>query len=240
MERAGIAASCGAGRTCQGTRNGARDPQVDPLYHTVVHIGSENAKGIGGTDERPVVTKAWGEFTDRDVDRMDGDQLRFWYGDQPGASDTAGLIAGANGDCRAWSRLFEDVLAAQGIGSTERNVTAITANEWMMLKQFQYTGTTTPGHGVYIYKIGVDAGPSDTLDAQGNADPMAAWENHYVVTYDIDDNGVENVYDPSFGTGPFDDLGAWENASLEGFAIKDAGIYYMRKNDPSTLETKFD
>lgn len=68
---------------------------------------------------------------------------------------------------------------------------------------------------------------------------MVAWLNHCVVTYDIDGDGVENVYDPSFGTGPFDDLRDWEESSLEGFAIKDAGIYYMKKNDPNNLETRF-
>jgi hypothetical protein len=42
----------------------------------------------------------------------------------------------------------------------------------------------------------------------------AFFEHHAVIEYD------GKLYDPSYGTGPFDNLTAWENTSLVGLGLR--------------------
>jgi len=100
------------------------EPLTAPIYHTVIHIGSHNAHGIGGTDARPVVAAAWQEFTDLEVRRLhDGLVMRYNH-DQDTALTATDMIAHpeGKGQCTAWADLWAGVLAAQGIGARLRDL----------------------------------------------------------------------------------------------------------------------
>ena len=118
-------------------------PAPAPLYHTVVHIGSHNAQGIGGTGGAPVVEAIWDYFSnsDGDVTRVDGNGLSYYrlpaedpeflapvIGDLPSLAreqvvgDTAGLLRWRDGACGAWADFFQDVLLAHGISAPQRQL----------------------------------------------------------------------------------------------------------------------
>jgi len=152
------------------------DPQVSPLYHTVVHIGSHNGNGIGGTDPSPVVAAAWGEFADCEVRRVDGMLLRYNH-DYPPIISVAAMLADASGrgQCTAWADLLVDVLAAQGIGATR---TRIERNFCTRLMPAQGTG------GVNYVPGTITASPPGFVF-------------HQVVRVD---GFADTIFDPSYGT----------------------------------------
>ena len=86
-----------------------------PVYHTLIHLGSKNARGE--SSESLVVDKIWNEFTDREVFRMDGEQLRYYHEYVADARNTADLLLQANGDCESWARFFIDMLKIQNISA---------------------------------------------------------------------------------------------------------------------------
>ena len=88
-------------------------PKTWPVYHTLIHLGCKNAQGE--SSESVVVDKIWHEFTDRDVRRMDTEQLRYWHEDMAEARNTADLLLKMNGDCEAWASIFIDILKIQNI-----------------------------------------------------------------------------------------------------------------------------
>jgi hypothetical protein len=52
------------------------------------------------------------------------------------------------------------------------------------------------------------------VKGQGNPDPLAVFGDHALV-----DIGGK-IYDPSYGTGPFDSLVKWEDASVDGYGVQ--------------------
>jgi hypothetical protein len=60
---------------------------------------------------------------------------------------------------------------------------------------------------------------------QGNADPIGIFGDHALIEYDGE------IYDPSYGTGPFAGILEWEDASIEGF-----GVQFIK---PSLLSVDF-
>ncbi|MFH1924136.1 MAG: hypothetical protein ABIP48_30140, partial [Planctomycetota bacterium] len=167
-------------------------PTADPLYHTLVHLGTTNADGKDGTVEAPVLADIWSEFTDLDVRRRDG-ELMVYYGPTidpltvlPHELTTAGLLEHKAGRCQAWAYLFHDVLRAQGMASGETRA----------IIPKPLAGHTTVGFDLLASLIG-----------QGNTNPPDQFQNHMVVWL----NGT--IYDPSYGK-PHAGLAAWEDASL--------------------------
>ena len=53
------------------------------------------------------------------------------------------------------------------------------------------------------------------IPGQNNANPKSTFANHIVVEIG------GKIYDPSYGTGPFNNLLAWEDASVAGFTMRD-------------------
>ena len=107
------------------------NPTVNPLYHTVVHIGSHNA--AGQNTDNGTVEAAWGEFTDNDVKRI-RDNLTMVYSHERRDSTgriirdvgytAAEMLADAEGEgqCTAWADLWLQVLAGQGIWATSTRI----------------------------------------------------------------------------------------------------------------------
>ena len=192
-------------------------PGVSRLYHTLVHLGSHNANGIGGTDAGPVVSAIWADFSDRDTRRVDGTQM-VYYGPyaltEPPPDDvftTRGLLSHADGRCAAWNNLYDDVLMGQGI--TSASIQRITTKD--------IPGGTGDGFDVKA-----------TLPAQGNASPHTAFKDHGVVLLGT------TIYDPSYGT-QFANLTAWEDASLSLLWYRNAsGISFSAPNTLGDEQTQ--
>ncbi len=102
-------------------------PQVSPMYHTVVHLGSHYAQG--DVAENDVILDVWNNvFSVNSVARVD--DLPLWYYQdwkvpvvEPPTSPTKALLTpslwsdGTLGDgrCQSWTHFMLDVLKAQGI-----------------------------------------------------------------------------------------------------------------------------
>lgn len=216
------------------------DPQVDPLYHTVVHIGSHNANGIGGSDEAPVVAAIWGEFTDRDVRKVDNTRLRYYGTEQASAIVTEDLLRDEDGQCGAWAMLLIDSAAAQGINaSLVKVVSTDSPDVGLLIKEWEFTGAgISPGTAPFVYVITVDAKNKDGMPGQGQDEPPPAFVYHYIVEY-----GSE-YYDPSYGEGPFGTQSEWENGCVDGFYklgtyMGQSGVGLAMKNDEAVVQTIF-
>jgi len=216
------------------------------LYHTLVHLGSKDADGKAR--ESDVISAVWSDFTDRDVRRIDGTQLRYWHGGSATAVNTRQLLAHANGQCGSWAHLFIDTLRGQGITGPRKILvfssdepldpaTGLPVTPWntsMLVKRWTFAGAgSSPATAPYTYTI-ADLTDEEGVPGQGNANPPSAFGNHFLVVLD------GKYYDPSYGTGPFSSENEWENASLDGFG-RDFGFigYRYKKNDPTVLETVF-
>jgi len=228
-------------------------PQTAPLYHTLVHLGCENAKGE--TTEAGAVTKIWQEFTDQKVVTVPPMHvLTYWLNDQQGATNTAGLLGptnGYNGNCQAWSSFLIDLLKAQNIPASQVEVKPQAIGENLLIKEWRFEGEgVAPGKTPYVYIKDIDVTLIDAMDGQGNGDPYPHFNVHYLVRYveqlyNPSSGQLEEIvkyYDPSYGTGPFYSQNQFENASLAGFSIQfinEKGIYYVRKNISDIEETTF-
>ena len=160
-------------------------PTVDPLYHTLVHIGTTKANGTGGTVVTPVVTAIWSDFTDLEVHRRDGTLMKYYDTPAPG-QDTFSLLRDADGRCGAWARMFRDVFLAQGVPAISRGIVQ----------------KAIPGYLSSGFCVDPD------LEGQGHTDPPYQFPDHGLVIVD------GKIYDPSYGKGPYDTLSDWEDAAL--------------------------
>jgi len=217
------------------------------LYHTVVHLGSNNADGK--RTEAEVISAIWNDFKDLIVRRVDGTQLRYWDGGRATAVNTRELLAHANGQCGSWAYFLRDIMLAQGITDVKRvhvfNIDepvnaagrpmtpdGLPAKTWILVKNWRFGTPTSPATEPYIYRS-TDVTELRGVPGQGNDDPPSEFRNHYIVRL------KGQYYDPSYGTGPFRTQNAWENASLDGFGQDRFGGTFYKKNDPKRIETRF-
>lgn len=118
------------------------DPEVTPLYHTVVHIGSDEANNE--TTENGVINKVWETFETLDVDSVGGKDLYYYKNYTCTSQTTKSLLQKGDGQCAVWSQFFVDVLKAQGIART---------NNWVKLK-----ATNNDGEQGFLVKTWAFAG----------------------------------------------------------------------------------
>ncbi|MBI3097719.1 MAG: hypothetical protein HYY93_05640 [Planctomycetes bacterium] len=217
-------------------------------WHTCLHIGCKNAKGMGGSSA--AVARIWDEFTDRRVARVDGTVMIYWgpfssgsgypATSAGGASTTRLLLAQADGKCGDWSLFFVDCIKVQGVSGAM-------PGEISVSNVPQADGSLMRGRQLLIKKWDMSTVPpremhgvEGDLPAQGenNVDPTSFFTNHCVVNFG------GKLYDPSYGVGPFDALGEWESLACDGFqywadtngdgreTIRE--IFYIDNNDPGT------
>jgi hypothetical protein len=101
-----------------------REPTVSPRLETLFWLSCKGAKGLGGEDAAThapgIVTAIWGEFTDRNVKRVDDDEPMTYYKPEAGAAGSASeMLASENGNggCLAWAQLLFGCMQAQGFAS---------------------------------------------------------------------------------------------------------------------------
>lgn len=140
-----------------------KDPisvSASPVFHTVIHLGSKNAKGE--TTDDGVVSKVWGDFSDRVVKRVklqDGkvvDDLQMTYWKAPQPEDTCQsmelMLKSTNGDgaCGAWSELLAKTIRNQGIIGADvyeikANTTVNHAADGFLVKNWKFDRHITTG-----------------------------------------------------------------------------------------------
>jgi hypothetical protein len=215
-----------------------RRPGIDPIYHTVVHLGSAYGKNAENHEsETSVVAAIWDNFKDRTVKRVavsadwqisEGTQMVYWgpqslgLAEENAASTTSFLLAYADGKCKAWTNLLEDVLAAQGIGANQKTIVpkpvsfAIGAMDGILIKNYTFSAADAeqiPNYGP-VYLAGFGTHSAAGIAGQGNPDPPSRFVNHEIVIYN------DKIYDPSYGGNPYNDLLNWEAASLAAVTFK--------------------
>ncbi len=183
------------------------DP-VTMVYHTLAHLGCKNADGE--TTAAGCTAKIWGEFTDRNVRRVDGVQLTYYASYTCGNLTTASLLANGDGQCGAWAKLFIDMRKVQGIDDIDEYVIfEPIADDGFVVKNWTFNGAGTSGHPTHPYLnifesdatlIGAtsynwtfaEVNDAPGIPGQGNANPASLFNNHQVVI-------SGQYYDPSYG-----------------------------------------
>jgi hypothetical protein len=172
--------------------------QGTQLFHTVVHIGCNKAKGISGPNkDQEIVDAIWSEFADRDVKRADGgSSLSYWKGQNP-EGFVPGLVRTRDGNCGAWARFMRETIKSQGISGARVKGIQTTCPQWGKL--------TIGGQDVPIYgQLVVRDQP-----AQGGSPSRRIFSNHALVEH----NSL--FYDPSYGGNPYQSLVEWQNDTIE-------------------------
>ncbi len=164
-------------------------------------------------------------------------------------TDAVALIKEGNGQCYSWAEFLGQVLCAQGlnaINSAENNLIWIEhnnlQNDKVRLFGFAVKNWGKAGVGPWYVKsfdagldgrnitLLIDGQTQDIMGirGQGNSPNPPAWfERHFILKL----NGL--LYDPSYGTGPFNSYLQYESQSFEGcLFVRDERDCYLVK--PST------
>jgi len=153
--------------------------------------------------------------------------------------DTERILATRVGRCGAWARFLRDTLALQGIASEVKAVDdralfkefpkgppgadVMLVKSWDFAKPtgdapFRYvTEVKVPDKGAAKFGAKEEVKDKDGLAGQGIAavtNPPGWFRvgDHAIVVYN------NKIWDPSYGTGPFNTIRDWAKASLDGYA----------------------
>ena len=192
------------------------NPGTTLRHETLFVLGCKNARNK--TTENDAVTAIYGEFTDKNVKRVDGVQMTYWLNQQMGCVDTSDLLGSAdgNGNCQSWAGLFRDMIRVQGIQADRKRVWPKAPDTSVVVKTWKFTD---PPHGPvnHPYLVGIDASDEPGVEAQGNANPPGSFNGHWITQIG------STLYDPSYGSSPVsgaDNLEDYENGAFEGFGAE--------------------
>jgi hypothetical protein len=198
-----------------------REPTASPRFETLFWISCSKAKGMGGEDAAThapgIVAAIWGEFSDRNVTRVDDAYPMTFYGrlgSMPQGS-LAELLADPNrdGSCYAWAELLHGCMKAQGFASRPAQgtpgpldileVCVVTADAsvhtgatGLVVKNWYFDGEG--GGGDWPYVIGLTALPQQGVAGQGVSNPwVSLFADHCVCRVS------STIYDPSYGGDPY-------------------------------------
>ncbi len=137
----------------------------------------------------------------------------------------AGMLEEAKGKCGAWAEAFAFVLANEGVkskvleiapefivGAEDKCETFKTCN--MLIKGWKFNGAGTSGNASFPYKA-TEVEDERGVKAQGVENPPAIFSNHYIVETP---KGSGKLYDPSYGTGPYEGANPLKELQENGIA----------------------
>jgi hypothetical protein len=232
-------------------------PVSTPVYETVLHISCNAARGENTEDD--TIDEVWSDFADQDVRKKSGAAPMTYYGNaaQPynAATDLGGLLNSGDGRCGTWFDLLDHALRVQGIAGQSLMHIHIDLPTYVPAAVADYLATygNTPAADGYTFWGDVffvknwdlsslpdvwGAVDETGVEGQGNGNPLATFNDHALMEINT------KVYDPSYGTGPFDSLLDWEDASLDGYGVHffKAGNsaadfkYWIGKEDTKNLQ----
>jgi hypothetical protein len=159
-----------------------------------------------------------------------GKTLEYWAEVMPGktlneqempectATTILELLEKGKGQCGAWALAFGSALAIEGVGSKFLEVKP-TVGGFFLVKNWEFAADAgTSGNAEFPYL------PEEITDrlgiaGQGDPNPPGAFKNHYIEEVHVE-AGPEELYDPSYGTGPYkgaNPLKELQEASIAGF-----------------------
>jgi hypothetical protein len=161
---------------------------------------------------------------------------KFW--NQCQVWDTANILKTTMGRCGGWAQFMEDSFKTQGIPAKSQGLgqlpgftTGPAGSQFMLIKNWTFGTPSGAGNFPYLMEVQeLSKGTTqlgllflkkefdDAPGAPGQSNPNPpGWFNvgdHSIVAY------KGKIYDPSYGTGPFDNFKQWEKASLDGYGKK--------------------
>lgn len=221
------------------------------LFHTIVDVAITKNLGLTANQRNAIIDGTWRFFDmnePTDAQLLDGSDLRYWgegFNTAP-AFTTSRLLFLRDGRCRAWSELFLNILAVNGVtpelgeGVLAVDSPNISFGEQLLIQEVRpwNTGRTEdPAYPFFLSgtvtnkSTGAVAPLSDIeiltgLPGQHNEDPPTFFGNHALVTID------GRIFDPSYG-GRYESLLQWEDAALAGFLVWQDDTVVKSKNDPA-------
>jgi hypothetical protein len=167
-------------------------------------------------------------------------ELRRTYFDTcPPGQTTADILRILIGRCGGWARFFVDALGAQGVVVRDLAVDDFTGfptgpagADLMLINNWTFGAPSGAGDFPYVMRVRINrvggrlsgsfVGRPDFTKGNGVAGQGAAVTPNPRGWFAVGDHAVDlfdgKIYDPSYGTGPFDDIEQWAAASLAGFA----------------------
>jgi hypothetical protein len=212
-------------------------PLVPELIHTLVHLSCKNADGKAGDTPdgiNQIISSIWSEFTDLNVERVDGLQLAYYRTYTCSNVTTKLLIKNGEGQCGSWAKLFIDLLKVQGIDQTDDYVIVEpndgTSQEFLV-KNWSFLGSGSSSVPTYpylnVYKVPFrleteynflyeEFTDSDGIAGQGITNPSSIFANHQIVK-------IGSVYyDPSYGV-TYTSLADMDDRAIAGYLILATG-----------------
>ena len=204
------------------------------LYETVAWISCRGA--AGATTPAQVYLGSWSQFTGLAVRRkpMDGynllDSAALYYWATLSPNQTLGdllkdRIAWHDGSCCAWAQFLIACGNVHGVSSdyvmVTPNLTVNPGANGFLVKSWIFL--TPSGSGRFPYLIDTDVLKGDGLPGQNNDEPVLQdFARHFVA------RRMGDIYDPSYGAGPFVSENDHENAAIDGIG---SGAW-AKENDP--------
>lgn len=184
----------------------------------------------GLSDESAIVDAVWGKFATLAVTSKNGEKMLYW-GPKSLATRSAffsaeELIAERDGKCGAWASFFASAVNLHGVDAQVKTLVSAFVSSGgrdnLMVKNYKFSPTPAfprNQYGDYTHYLAGSEQDGCTVDQDGipgqsNLNPISLFTNHAVVGI----NG--KIFDPSYGTGPFDNFIKWKDASLAGFLVE--------------------
>ncbi len=137
-----------------------------------------------------------------------------------------------NGQCGAWAELLSACAHVHGLGATKVRIDPDRVRnpgaQGFLVKKWDFG--TPSGTGHYPYLLDHDVLDETGIPGQDNDNPPGGFKDHFVVRQ----NGGQ-IYDPSYGVGPYTPDSAHENAAIDG--IYDGP--WARPQDPGVQELTY-
>ena len=188
-------------------------PLTEELFHTVVRVGCESAKGK--TVPSDIFNAIWEKFKTRNIVRADTPDAppMGYYRDASVNNEIFyvwNLLKNNDGRCGAWEDFLRNCVRAQGINDGRCMVVFVRSPEFIRCRGILYVKNQDTSKGSLVEPI-----PETGIPGQGTEDPRnKTFINHALFYFNY------KLYDPSYGTGPFLSLESWQRTSLDAVGIQ--------------------
>ncbi len=174
-------------------------------YHTVIHVSCKAAKDKDTVQD--TVDAVWAHIKGMKVQNWEGkpgNGFGYYRNVNIGNGHVQGLITDFDGKCGAWARFMRDLLKIHGIAASADIIlpdlancgqAGVAANDFLVNNWVVVNGNLSD--------------QVDGIDGQGGVKrPAKRFTDHQVTTY------AGKIYDPSYGTGPYNNLLDWQKPAL--------------------------
>jgi hypothetical protein len=206
-------------------------------YWTLLEVSCRGANGK--TTENDFVPAAFAPFKlstgdNKGMQRMgDGERLSYYkHGDETVATadvyTALGILSSADGTgrCGGWADVLIHLFNMHGVDSAtkyalvryyKKTLTNTDRTLRFLVKNCTLPATTNI-HAAPYRNFGNTLSKTDGVSGQGKTNPQFDFSDHVTVKH----NG--QIYDPSYGIGPYNSTYEYEQAAIEGYALYPNGV----------------